>query len=55
MIFCFREISSKQPIVFTFELRAKFPMKAKTPKSTVYQYYELEIRAEAQPVGIKVE
>ena len=55
VILYFREISSKQPIVFTYELRAKFPVKAKTPKSTAYQYYEPEIRAEAQPVEIKVE
>ena len=55
VILYFREISSKQPIVFTYELRAKFPVKAKTPKSTAYQCYEPEIRAEAQPVEIKVE
>ena len=55
VILYFREISSKEPIVFTYELKAKFPVKAKTPKSTAYQYYEPEIRAEAQPVEIKVE
>jgi len=55
VILYFREISSKEPIVFTYELKAKFPVKAKTPKSTAYQYYEPEIRAEAQPVEINVE
>ncbi len=55
VILYFREISSREPIVFTYELKAKFPVKAKTPKSTAYQYYEPEIRAEAQPVEIKVE
>ncbi|MDC0050405.1 MG2 domain-containing protein [Verrucomicrobia bacterium] len=50
----FREISSEQPIEFSYELKAKFPVKAKTPKSTAYQYYEPEIRAEAQPVEIEV-
>ena len=51
----FREISSEQPIEFAYELKAKFPVKAKTPKSVAYQYYEPEIRAEAQPVEIRVE
>ncbi len=55
VILYFREISSKEPVVFTYELKAKFPVKAKTPKSTAYQYYEPEIRAEAQPVEINVE
>ena len=35
-------------------LKAKFPVKAKTPKSIAYQYYEPEIRAEAQPIEIEV-
>ena len=51
----FREISSERPIEFAYELRAKFPVKAKTPKSVAYQYYEPEIRAVAPPVEIKVE
>jgi uncharacterized protein YfaS (alpha-2-macroglobulin family) len=51
----FREISSERPIEFAYELRAKFPVKAKTPKSVAYQYYEPEIRAEAAPVEIRVE
>jgi len=50
----FREISSERPVEFSYELKAKFPVKAKTPKATAYQYYEPEIRAEAQPVEIKV-
>ena len=51
----FRELSSEKPIEFAYELRAKFPVKAKTPQSVAYQYYEPEIRAVAAPVEIKVE
>ena len=54
VILYFREIRSKQPVVFTYELKAKFPVKAKAPKSVVYQYYEPEIRAEAKPVELVV-
>ena len=38
VILYFREISSKEPIVFTYELKAKFPVKAKATKSVAYQY-----------------
>jgi len=54
VILYFREIKSEEPVVFSYELKAKFPVKAKTPKSTAYQYYEPEIRAEAQPVELVV-
>ena len=51
---CFREINPERPVEFSYELKAKFPVKAKTPKATAYQYYEPEIRAETQPVEIEV-
>ena len=54
VILYFREIRSKQPVEFTYELKAKFPVKAKAPKSVAYQYYEPEIRAEAKPVELVV-
>ena len=50
----FREINPERPVEFSYELKAKFPVKAKTPKTTAYQYYEPEIRAETQPVEIEV-
>ncbi len=50
----FREINPERPVEFSYELKAKFPVKAKTPKATAYQYYEPEIRAETQPVEIEV-
>jgi len=54
VILYFREIRSKQPVEFTYELKAKFPVKAKAPKSVAYQYYEPEIRAEARPFELVV-
>ncbi len=50
----FREISPERPVEFSYELKAKFPVKAKTPKATAYQYYEPEIRDDSQPVEIEV-
>ena len=51
----FRELKSGQPVEFAYQLRAKFPVKAKTPRSVAYQYYEPELRAEVSPVQIVVE
>ena len=44
-----------QPLEFSYDLRAKFPVKAKAPGSVAYQYYEPEIRDETEPVLITVE
>jgi len=41
-------------VEFTWRLRAKFPVKVKTPRSTVYQYYEPDVRDETQPVELHV-
>ncbi|NQT86701.1 hypothetical protein HQ560_08060, partial [bacterium] len=50
----FRTIESGRPVEFTWRLRAKFPVKVKTPRSTVYQYYEPDVRDETQPVELHV-
>ena len=39
---------------FEYELRAKYPIKAKTPKTTAYEYYTPSNRGDAQPVEIEV-
>ena len=54
VILYFREIKSEEPVEFSYELKAKFPVKVKAPKSVAYQYYEPEIRAEAKPVELVV-
>ena len=54
VILYFRSIPGGKDVVFSYQLRAKFPVKAKTPRSTVYQYYEPDVRDEAPPVVLKV-
>jgi uncharacterized protein YfaS (alpha-2-macroglobulin family) len=54
VILYFREIRGGEPISFRYQLRAKFPVRAKTPSSKVYQYYEPEVMNEAAPVVLTV-
>ncbi|MEM7392666.1 MAG: alpha-2-macroglobulin family protein, partial [Verrucomicrobiota bacterium] len=51
----FRQIPGGKDVQFTWRLKAKFPVKAKTPVTVAYQYYEPEVRAEAAPVELVVE
>ncbi len=48
------KLTPKQTVKFSYRLKAKFPIKAKTPKSTVYEYYNPDNRADAHPVEIEV-
>ncbi len=48
------ELKPRQTVEFTYTLKAKFPIKAKTPKSTVYEYYNPANRADAAPVEMEV-
>jgi hypothetical protein len=41
-------------VEFNYRLRAKFPIRAKTPRSRVYEYYSPEHQDVAQPVEIVV-
>jgi uncharacterized protein YfaS (alpha-2-macroglobulin family) len=54
VILYFRTLRSGEPVTFDYALRAKFPVKAKTPQSLVYQYYEPEVRDVAEPVLLTV-
>ncbi len=47
-------VDQKKPVEFSYRLKAKFPVKAKTPKSTVYEYYNPDIKDEALPQEITV-
>jgi hypothetical protein len=49
-----REVALGQPIEISYQLLAKYPLQAKTPKSTVYEYYNPDVRAEAEPIQIIV-
>jgi len=43
-----------QPLTFDYRLQAKYPLRAQTPASSVYDYYNPDSRGEAQPIAIVV-
>lgn len=47
-------VDHKKPVEFSYRLKAKFPVKAKTPKSTVYEYYNPDVKDESLPQEITV-
>ncbi|PIE33747.1 hypothetical protein CSA56_10500 [candidate division KSB3 bacterium] len=47
-------VDQDKPVEFSYRLKAKFPVKAKTPKSTVYEYYNPDVNDEALPQEIVV-
>jgi len=49
-----RRMKTGEPLAFSYELKAKFPVKAKAPKSTAYEYYNPDNRVETTPVEIEV-
>jgi len=49
-----REVAHGKPIQIKYQLLAKYPLRAKTPKSAVYEYYNPEVKAEAEPVQLVV-
>jgi hypothetical protein len=54
IILYFEKIEAGKPVKFTVHMAAQYPLKAQTPKSVVYQYYDPEVRATAAPVGLQV-
>ncbi len=54
VILYFERIPGGEPVKFTYHLRAKYPVKAKTPPTEVYQYYEPEVRDATEPVELQV-
>ena len=47
-------VDQDKPVEFAYRLKAKFPVKAKTPKSTVYEYYNPDVKDEVLPQEIVV-
>ena len=47
-------VDPENPVEFSYRLKAKFPLKAKTPASTVYEYYNPDIKDESQPQELTV-
>ena len=48
------KLASRKPLELSYRLRAKFPIKAATPASRAYRYYNPEIGATAKPVELTV-
>jgi len=48
------ELKARQVLEFSYRLRAKFPIKAQTPSSRVYEYYNPENQATAAPEQLEV-
>jgi len=47
-------LAPHKPLAFSYRLRAKYPIKAATPASKVYRYYNPEISATAKPIDLEV-
>jgi uncharacterized protein YfaS (alpha-2-macroglobulin family) len=48
------ELDHETPVTVEFRLKARFPIRAQTPESAVYEYYNPEVRAVAEPRAIVV-
>jgi uncharacterized protein YfaS (alpha-2-macroglobulin family) len=47
-------ISSENPVKFTYQLKAKYPVRAKVQSSRVYEYYNTDKEAITEPFEIRV-
>jgi hypothetical protein len=54
VILYLRELSESTPFQFSYSLRAKYPLRVQTPRSTVYEYYQPQNRAVSEPVTLRV-
>ena len=43
------EMSRDKPLSFSYKLRARFPVRAKTPRSVAYEYYTPDSRGVQEP------
>ncbi len=50
-----REVAHGQPLEIRYQLLAKYPLAAKTPKSAAYEYYNPDIRVESVPIQLTVQ
>jgi len=48
------DLTAGQPLEFSYRLRAKFPLKAQTPASTAYDYYNPGVAGEKSPQTLTV-
>lgn len=55
IIFYIEKLSADKPLQLQYRLRAKYPVRAKTPRSRIYEYYNPDVDAFAQPQELLVE
>jgi len=48
------EFDSKKPVTLTYHLKAKFPLRAQTPSSTTYDYYNPSVTSTQAPTTLTV-
>jgi hypothetical protein len=53
-ILYFNALSPKQTIILKLRLRAKYPIRARTFQSRVYEYYDPEVNSTARPVRLEI-
>ena len=53
-ILYFNSVASGETVTLHFRLRAKYPMRARTFQSRVYEYYDPDISSVARPVQLEV-
>jgi len=53
-ILYFNSLGPNQTVSITFRLRAKYPIRAHTFQSRVYEYYDPDINATARPVKLEI-
>jgi uncharacterized protein YfaS (alpha-2-macroglobulin family) len=53
-ILYFNALAPNQTVTFTCRLRAKYPIRAKTFESKVYEYYDPDVQSVATPVQLEV-
>jgi uncharacterized protein YfaS (alpha-2-macroglobulin family) len=54
IIIYLEDFSSEAPLAFSYRLRARFPMRAQSPPSSAYDYYNPEETSVRAPVEIAV-
>jgi uncharacterized protein YfaS (alpha-2-macroglobulin family) len=53
-ILYFNALSAHQTVTVSFRLRAKYPIRARTFQSRVYEYYDPDVNSTARPVQLEV-
>ena len=54
IILYLEDLAYGEPFAFSLRLRTKYPMKAQTPASVAYDYYNPDLRAVARPQAVTV-